>query len=277
MKVKKEEKEKDFDKLISIILPTYNSEKTIDKAIQSIFEQNVKNNLEIIIIDDHSTDKTIDAIKNYKNTNKVKLELTKNKINMGTGFSRKLGLSKAKGYFIAFLDSDDYWLKDKLKRQLSFLKKNYNVDFVYSDFLKELKKNGKTYHFHLRMPNYVSAKTNRYKNHIPNSSVLIKSKGIKNISYPTIRTRNDFLYWNRILLKNKNIKAFNSNPGTPLFVYSQYPGISKRKFNLIKDQWILYRNYLNYSLLESTYGIIVNLIYTIIKKFKITSFLLFKK
>ena len=50
MKVKKEEKEKDFDKLISIILPTYNSEKTIDKAIQSIFEQNVKNNLEIIII-----------------------------------------------------------------------------------------------------------------------------------------------------------------------------------------------------------------------------------
>ena len=91
--------------------------------------------------------------------------------------------------------------KDDFKTELKVLGLFTNN----SDFLKELKKNDKTYHFHLKMPNYVSAKTNKYKNHIPNSSVLIKSKTIKNTNYPTIRTRNDFLYWNRILLKNKKI------------------------------------------------------------------------
>ena len=270
----KEARAKDIDKLISIILPTYNSEKTIYKAMQSIYSQNVKNKLEIIIIDDNSTDMTIDVIRNYKNTNKVKLELLRNKTNMGSGFCRQIGLEAAKGYFIAFLDSDDYWLKDKLKHQLNFFKKNAHVDFVFSDYLRELKKNNKTYYFHMKMPKSVSLEKNKYKNHIPNSSVMVKTKSIKKIPYPSIRTRNDYLYWNRVFLNNKNIKAFNSNSGTPLFIYSQHPGISSKNLELIKNQWLLYRKYFKYSLFNSTYGIILNIIYSIIRKIQISFYLI---
>lgn len=274
---KKEGREKDIDKLISIILPTYNSEQTIDKAIQSIYKQDVKNNLEIIIVDDNSTDMTIKAIKNYKNTNRVKLELIQNEINMGSGFSRKIGLEKAKGYFIAFLDSDDYWLKDKLKSQLSFFKQNCQVDFVYSDYLKELKNNNKIYHFHMKMPESVSLEKNKFINFIPNSSVLIKSLILKKITYPSIRIRNDFIYWNRILSKNKNIKAYNCLYKKPLFVYSHIHGISRKGLNLLKVQWIMYRKYFKYSLLKSTLGLLVNICNSIINKVKEIFFLFTKK
>ena len=76
--------------------------------------------------------------------------------------------------------------------------------------------------------------------------------------------RNDFLYWNQILLSNKNLKAWNSNLGTPLFVYGYIPGISRKNLNLIESQRKLYRYYFNYSFLKSFIGLFRNILNSII-------------
>ena len=162
------------EKLISIIIPTYNSEKTIKRALESICSQKVLNNFEIIVVDDNSTDNTIEIIKEFKNNINHKLILIENKVNMGSGVARKIALKKASGFFTAFLDSDDYWLEDKLSCQLNFLQKNIDIDFVYTDYLKEVKDLNNFYYFHMKMPNFVSQRDNKYINFIPNSSVLIK-------------------------------------------------------------------------------------------------------
>ena len=265
------------EKLISIIIPTYNSEKTIKRALESICSQKVLNNFEIIVVDDNSTDNTIEIIKEFKNNINHKLILIENKVNMGSGVARKIALKKASGFFTAFLDSDDYWLEDKLSCQLNFLQKNIDIDFVYTDYLKEVKDLNNFYYFHMRMPNFVSQRDNKYINFIPNSSVLIKSNISKQISYPSIRLRNDFLFWNRILLHDKKIKAFNINPGTPYFIYGSSQGISRKNLKLLFNQWRLYRKFFYYSIMQSLTGIILNMFYSIKKIISIKLFLYHKK
>ena len=240
-----------FEELISVILPTYNSSKTIKRTIESIYNQKINNKIEIIIVDDNSSDKTVEIIKNFSSNKKIKLKCIKNKTNMGSGYCRKIAIENAFGFFIAFLDSDDYWLEDKLYKQLDFLQRNSFINFVYSDYFKEINFKNKIFLYHMKMPKFVSAETNKYINHIPNSSVLIKSNIAKKIPYPLIRVRNDFLYWNKILLSNKFIKAYNSNLGEPLFIYSSIPGISKKNLTLILKQWKLYRISFKYSLFKS--------------------------
>ena len=93
----------------------------------------------------------------------------------------------------------------------------------------------------------VSINYNKYINHIPNSSVLITSILAKRISYPSLRVRNDFLYWNKLLSVNKKIKAYNFDPGNPYFVYGSNPGISSNKIKLVRNQWLLYRKNFRYS------------------------------
>ena len=128
----------------------------------------------------------------------------------------------------------------------------------------------------MKMPESVSLEKNKFINFIPNSSVLIKSLILKKITYPSIRLRNDFIYWNSILSKNKNIKAYNCLNKKPLFVYSHIHGISRKGLNLIKVQWIMYRKYFKYSLLESSMGLLLNIFNSLIKKIREIFFLVSK-
>jgi len=265
-----------FEELISVILPTYNSSKTIKRTIESIYNQKIDNPIEIIIVDDNSSDKTVEIIKNFSSNKKIKLRCIKNETNMGSGYCRKIAIDNAIGFFIAFLDSDDYWLRDKLYKQLNFLQRNPNINFVYSDYLKEINFKKKIFLYHMQMPKFISAETNRYINHIPNSSVLIKSNIAKKIHYPLIRLRNDFLYWNKILLSDKFIKAYNSNLGEPLFIYGSIQGISKKNLNLILKQWELYRIYFKYSIFKSLIGLILNVLLSLKNIISFNIFLIFK-
>ena len=163
--------------------------------------------------------------------------------------------------------------KKLMEYQTKFFENNLDIDFLYTDYLKEIKKKDKTYYYHMKMPSFVSLSKNKYINYIPNSSVLIKSKIIKEIPYPIIRTRNDFLFWN-LILSTKKVTAYNSNKGTPLFIYSFVPGISKRNFNLIKTQWTIYRKYFNYPIFDSLVGLALNFINSLIKIIKIRFFYL---
>ena len=128
--------------LISIITPAYNAEKTIVKTIQSVLDQSYKN-WELIIIDDGSSDSTNFLVSKYKKIDsRIKLI---SQANSGPALARQAGLNKSKGRFIAFLDSDDVWLPNKLKYQIEFMIKNSLV-FSYTAYRRVQLSNNKLSH-----------------------------------------------------------------------------------------------------------------------------------
>ena len=106
--------------LISIIIPYYKKKRYIELSINSALEQTYKN-FEIIIIYDDESKEDLNLLKNIIKKDK-RIKLVINKKNLGAGNSRNKGLKLSKGKFIAFLDADDLWLKDKLQKQLFFIK-----------------------------------------------------------------------------------------------------------------------------------------------------------
>ena len=118
---------------VSIILPTYNSSSTVERAINSVINQTYKN-WELIITDDNSSDNTISIINNYIKT-PFDIKLYINEVNSGAGFSRNNSIKKASGNYIAFLDSDDYWKNNKLEKQILFMNKN-NLPFSFTSYIQ---------------------------------------------------------------------------------------------------------------------------------------------
>jgi len=115
--------------MVSVIIPVFNSENTIEKTIQSVLNQTY-NEYEIIIVDDGSTDNSVKIVKEFikKNPDKNIKLLTKN--NGGVSSARNLGIKNACGEYVAFLDSDDEWLQDKLEKQINILYKRKDIDFI---------------------------------------------------------------------------------------------------------------------------------------------------
>lgn len=109
------------EELCSVIMPAYNSEKYIDEAIESVIRQTYKN-WELIIVNDASTDDTEKIIKSYEEKDK-RIKLISLAENQGVANARNMAIQIAEGRYIAFLDADDYWEKEKLQEQIKFMKK----------------------------------------------------------------------------------------------------------------------------------------------------------
>ena len=107
-----------MSKLVSIIIPCYNAEKWLTEAIDSCLNQTYSN-IEVIVVDDGSTDGSLDIIKSYGN--KIIWETGKNK---GGNHARNRGFVLSKGAYIQFLDADDYILPEKIARQVDFLEQH---------------------------------------------------------------------------------------------------------------------------------------------------------
>ena len=134
--------------LISVIIPAYNADKLITKTLDSILAQTYRP-LEIIVVDDGSTDETAKVVKNYENNKLVNKVDTNHKItqinragiglvyirqeNRGPSKARNTGIKAAKGEYIAFLDADDCWSHDKLEKQIGLFKKEPNLDIIFTD------------------------------------------------------------------------------------------------------------------------------------------------
>lgn len=103
--------------LVSVIMPAYNCEKYIAEAIQSVLQQSEA--LELIIVEDASSDKTEDVIQSFLHDARV--IYIKNQINLGVAASRNKGIELARGKYIAFLDADDCWEPDKLQKQTALM------------------------------------------------------------------------------------------------------------------------------------------------------------
>ena len=114
---------------VSIIIPTYNSEKFLNKTIQSVLDQTYKN-WELIIVDDLSKDSTREIINTWKNTDNKIISIFLDKNSGGPAHPKNVGFTKATGKYIAYLDHDDIWLPEKLEKQISILEKNPTIGII---------------------------------------------------------------------------------------------------------------------------------------------------
>ncbi len=190
--------------LISVIIPYYKKSKYIYQTIKSVINQSYKN-LEIIIIYDDSDKSELKILHKVKSLDK-RISIIINSINLGAGTSRNIGIMKSKGKFIAFLDADDLWQKNKIKDQLNYMRLN-RIEVSHTSY-KE---------FNVRKKKMVIHKA-RYFSGINDllpscdiglSTVMIDRKVFsKNCRFANLKTKEDFVFWLKILKRYK-IYGFN--------------------------------------------------------------------
>lgn len=250
-------KEADDSILVSVIMPAYNAEKYIAQAIESVLCQEVP--LELIVIDDCSMDKTIEIVEKYSAVPEV--ILVKNKENQGAAESRNIGIRMAKGKYIAFLDSDDWWEKGKLKEQCEVLRK-INVPFCCT--ARELmNEDGISMGKVIGVPERITYKMLLKTNSIPCSSVLIRSQVAKEYGLCYNELHEDYILWLRILQKEPYAVGIDKP-----FLKSRMSqnGKSRNKFKSAKMQWGVYRH-MGFGLGKSIYYF-VNYTVNGIKKYR---------
>ncbi|QNK58168.1 glycosyltransferase family 2 protein [Paenibacillus sp. PAMC21692] len=221
--------------LVSIITPAYNCEKYISMTIESVLEQTYTN-WEMIIVNDRSTDSTENIILDYvKKDNRIKLINLEE--NSGAAVARNTALSNAKGRFIAFLDSDDMWKKEKLKIQLDYMMKN-NFGFTFTSYeylLDENNSNTKVFY----VPNTLDYSQALKNTVIGCLTVVIDKNIIGEFRMPLVRRGQDNLTWLMILKTGHLAYGLNKNLADYRLVNGS---LSNSKFKALKRQWNNYRN-----------------------------------
>ena len=119
------------DGLVSIIMPSWNTGQFIAESIQSVLNQTYSN-WELLIVDDCSNDNTDDIVLSFTDQ---RIKYLKNEKNCGAALARNRAIKEAQGEWIAFLDSDDLWVSEKLEKQIEFMKKNEYI-FSYHEYVK---------------------------------------------------------------------------------------------------------------------------------------------
>lgn len=220
---------------IDIIIPVYNSEKYIQKTIMSVLNQTYKY-WRLIIIDDGSTDNTRQILyKLYKKyRKKKKIIILKNDVNKGQALCRNLGLKLSTSKLVSFLDSDDFWDKNKLKNQIKFMMSN-NYDFTYTDY-KIIKNNKITT---IKVPDYFDYKKFIHNSSINTCSIILKKKIIKNIYFKNLRFSEDYFFKCQIL--KKNINAYRC-PGSYAYYLIRDNSLQSNRFSVLISLWIINKN-----------------------------------
>ena len=169
--------------MISVVIPTFNREKTIKRAVDSVLAQTYQD-IEVIIVDDCSTDDTEKIIKTYNNPRVKYVKLEKNS---GACVARNTGVELARGEYIAFQDSDDFWKKEKLEKQLQNMKdNNSDIDFCMINVIgeEEDKINIKPTKTDMKnISKYGVKKALCYQSFISTQSAIGKAECIKSISF----------------------------------------------------------------------------------------------
>lgn len=182
--------------LVSIIMPSYNTASFIAESIQSVLEQSYKD-WELIIVDDCSPDNTDDVVKPYLSDKRIRY--LKNEKNSGAAVSRNRALREAKGKWIAFLDSDDLWMPEKLEKQISFMEKN-SYSFSYTNY-EEIDVEGKETGVKVTGPKKVT-KTGMFNYcWLGCLTVMYDAEKIGLIQIEDIKKNNDYAMWLKVCKK----------------------------------------------------------------------------
>lgn len=218
-------------KKISVIIPMHNSSKHIEECLESVINQTYKN-IEIIVVDDLSQDNSLELVRNF-NDNRIKIiELEEN---VGAANSRNKGIEEALGDYICFLDSDDYWVLDKLERQVKFMEEN-SYTFIYGGYL--YLKNGRKKK--AKVPKQLNYKQ-LLKNHaIFTSTVMLNMDKLskEDIYMPNIRKGQDTATWWKIL--KKGITAYGITDVLAIYRVGE-KSISSNKVKALDRTWKLFK------------------------------------
>lgn len=120
--------------LISVVIPMYNSKDTIQRALQSVVDQDYKGLFEIIVVNDGSKDNSMEVVELFIERNKSSNIVLISQLNGGVSKARNTGLKNVTGNYIALLDSDDAWFPNKISSQMHILENNSNIDFIGTAF-----------------------------------------------------------------------------------------------------------------------------------------------
>ena len=231
--------------LVSIITPSYNSSKYIHETITSVLSQTYMN-WEMIIVDDFSTDNSTSIIQKALLTDS-RIKLIKLKRNSGPAVARNKAIEVASGKYIAFLDSDDLWYKDKLEKQLKFMGQK-EIYFTFSSY-NIIDKNGK------EIGLFKTKKTIDYYDLLKTNSIgcltaIYNVEVLGKIFMPIISKRQDLGLWLKIL------KLLNQTQGIiePLASYRiSDESVSSNKIDSALYQWKIYRDIENIGFFRSVY------------------------
>lgn len=237
-----------MDPLVSVIMPNFNSEKFVGDAIYSVINQ-VFLSLELIIIDDNSTDSSVKVINKFQNQDE-RIKLIKLNSNKGPGFARNEGLKIASGKYITFLDSDDLWKIDKLEIQIPIMEKLSlgvtHTDYGYLNNKGEISsKNFKTSYHDIGFKDLLK------RTEISCLTVVYNREIVGINFFPNIKRKQDYVVWLNILKK-----GFKSVPLHFVSGYYRQQSTKKiiKRLNYIYSHFILLRSkYVGLSLFKSIY------------------------
>lgn len=243
---------------VSIVMPSYNSAKFIERSINSVLNQTFED-WELIIIDDCSLDNTMEIIRQYcQLDSRIKLKIHHK--NLGVAESRNRGLEEALFPYVAFLDSDDIWDRNKLEIQVNFMiKNNAAISFTQYYRINELdEKIGEVN----KIPEQVNYFDLLKGNSIAMSTSMIDTRIVEKIKFERIG-HEDYLYWLKSLKNGHLAKGIS----TKLVYYRVHSSsLSSNKFKAVTYTWNIYRKHLHLNLFQSVYYFIFHQSKAVIKR-----------
>lgn len=229
--------------LVTIITPVFNSATTINDSYNSINSQTYIN-WEWIVVDDNSVDSSLTILNEFSEKDD-RIEVFQNSVNSGAGISRNKAIENAKGRYIAFLDADDIWHKEKLEKQIAFMQKN-DIAFSYT-YYQKFDRNGDL--GIVKPPSEVTYEQLIYSNVIGCLTAIYDTNKIGKRYMPIIRKRQDMGLWLNILKDVPKAYCLQEN----LAKYRVDTGMTKNKLMVLWYQWQFYRDVVGLSLFRTFY------------------------
>lgn len=219
--------------LVSVITPAYNAERFIAETIESVLAQTYSN-WEMIIVDDSSTDRTVEIVQTYVDRDE-RIKLHQLEKNSGSGIARNRAMDLAKGRFIAFLDSDDLWMPEKLERQIKFMLDN-DIAFSFTKYVR-MKEDGTVTNAITDAPLKVTYDDLMKHCVIGCLTVVLDRSKIGEERMMEIRTRQDYVFW--LTLTKKGFIAYGLPEVLAKYRLVEH-SISSNKLKAARQNWRVY-------------------------------------
>lgn len=237
------------NELISIIVPVYNAEKFIHETMDSVLAQTYPH-WELLLVEDGSSDGSVDVITDYMEKKKeTRIRLIRQPVNQGAAKARNRGLKEAMGRYIAYLDSDDLWVPEKLKRELAFMEeKDAAFAFTGYEFADE---NGVGTGKVVRVPDTLTFKQALSNTTIFTTTVMFDTEKIPKelLEMPVIKSEDTALWW-KVLKQGYIAYGLNEN----LVKYRRAGRtLSSNKLEAVRRIWNLYRRAAGLGVIESAW------------------------
>lgn len=232
--------------IISIIIPCFNSQSFISQSVQSVIQQTY-DDWELLIIDDCSTDSSDLVINKFLNNKSIKYFKT-NKPSGSPILPRNIGIENAQGRYIAFLDSDDVWLPNKLERQMKMFEKYEDMAICFSNYEK-MTEQGERNNRIIKAPSMSTYKQLLLSNVIGCLTAVYDTEKVGKVFFQN-HSHEDYILWLDIL--KRGYVARNTNTVEALYRVREN-SVSSNKLKTLSWQWDIYRNVEKIGLLRSSY------------------------